>query len=113
MPDIGPMELILLLAIVLLVFGPGKLPEVGKSVGNAIREFRKATSEVHEATRIDAPAAAPAPVAAQPAAPAPQVATPQVTAAAPPAVPPAPNTLAGSVQVNTLSEPGSDAAPRS
>lgn len=37
---IGPMELILILAIALIVFGPKKLPEIGKALGNAIREFR-------------------------------------------------------------------------
>ena len=34
MPNVGPFELILILAVVLLVFGPGKLPEIGKAVGN-------------------------------------------------------------------------------
>ncbi|HHV34026.1 MAG TPA: twin-arginine translocase TatA/TatE family subunit [Syntrophomonadaceae bacterium] len=42
LPNIGPWELILIFAIVLIIFGPGKLPEVGKSLGNGIREFRKA-----------------------------------------------------------------------
>ncbi len=53
--NIGPGELILLLVIVLVVFGPGKLPEIGNAVGKGIREFRKAASDVTEATRIDAP----------------------------------------------------------
>ncbi len=39
----GP-EIIILLVIVLLVFGPGKLPEIGSAVGRGIREFRDATS---------------------------------------------------------------------
>jgi sec-independent protein translocase protein TatA len=38
---IGPMELILILVIVLMVFGVGKLPQVGTALGRAIREFRK------------------------------------------------------------------------
>ncbi|HLZ94280.1 MAG TPA: twin-arginine translocase TatA/TatE family subunit [Candidatus Dormibacteraeota bacterium] len=35
-----------LLLIVLIVFGPGRLPELGGAVGKAMREFRKATSEI-------------------------------------------------------------------
>ncbi len=61
--NIGPGELILLLVIVLVVFGPGKLPEIGQAVGKGIREFRKAASDVTEATRVDAPPATPAPQA--------------------------------------------------
>ncbi len=40
MPNIGPMELIVVLAIALMVLGPKKLPEVGRSVGRSIREFK-------------------------------------------------------------------------
>ncbi|BBB89851.1 MAG TPA: twin-arginine translocase TatA/TatE family subunit [Methylomusa anaerophila] len=39
-------ELILILVIALIVFGPGKLPEVGKAIGKGIQEFRKASSEI-------------------------------------------------------------------
>jgi len=45
---IGPMELILILVIALVIFGPKKLPEIGKAVGNAIREFKKHSSKVSE-----------------------------------------------------------------
>ncbi len=38
---IGPMELLLILAIVLIIFGPGKLPEAGAALGRALREFRR------------------------------------------------------------------------
>jgi sec-independent protein translocase protein TatA len=55
--NIGPGELLLLLIIVLVIFGPGRLPEIGSAVGKGIREFRKAASDVTEATRIDAPSA--------------------------------------------------------
>lgn len=41
MPRIGPWELVLILAIVLIVFGVGKLPQIGNAVGKGIREFRK------------------------------------------------------------------------
>lgn len=40
MPNIGPMELIVVLVIALLILGPKKLPEVGRSVGHGIREFK-------------------------------------------------------------------------
>ncbi len=64
----GP-ELIIILVIALLVLGPGKLPEVGSALGKSLREFRRAASDVKEATSLDAPAA-PAPAAqAAPAAP--------------------------------------------
>jgi sec-independent protein translocase protein TatA len=41
MPNIGPMELVVVLAIALIVLGPKKLPEVGRSVGNGLREFKE------------------------------------------------------------------------
>lgn len=44
LPNIGPWELIAILAVVLIIFGPGKLPEVGKSLGKTIKEFRNASS---------------------------------------------------------------------
>jgi sec-independent protein translocase protein TatA len=40
----GPWEIILILAIVLIIFGAGKLPQVFRSAGQGIREFRKAQS---------------------------------------------------------------------
>ena len=36
----GGMELVVILVIVLVIFGPGKLPQVGRSLGNAISEFK-------------------------------------------------------------------------
>lgn len=53
MPIPGPMELILLLVIVLIIFGPGKLPDIGNAVGKGIREFRKASSDLEDAVRGD------------------------------------------------------------
>jgi sec-independent protein translocase protein TatA len=44
MPNVGPMELIVILAIALIVLGPKKLPEVGRSVGKGMREFKDALS---------------------------------------------------------------------
>jgi sec-independent protein translocase protein TatA len=46
--NIGLPELLIILAIALLVFGPKKLPEVGKSLGRAIREFRRTSDELKE-----------------------------------------------------------------
>ena len=43
---VGPMELILILVIALIIFGPKKLPEIGKAIGNAISEFKKHSSKV-------------------------------------------------------------------
>ncbi len=40
--NIGPWELILILGIVLVVFGPGKLPKIGESLGKAMQSFKKA-----------------------------------------------------------------------
>jgi sec-independent protein translocase protein TatA len=51
MPVPGPWELILLLVIVLIIFGPGKLPDIGSAVGKGIREFRKASNELEETVR--------------------------------------------------------------
>ena len=70
--------LIILLAIVLIIWGPGKLPDVGAGMGRAIREFRKASAEVKDqivqTTAEPAPPATPAP-AAPPAPPAPSSTT--------------------------------------
>lgn len=51
---IGPLELLLILAIALLVLGPGKLPEVGSAMGKTIREFRKASTDMQDATDLSA-----------------------------------------------------------
>ncbi|WP_422699807.1 twin-arginine translocase TatA/TatE family subunit [Dendrosporobacter quercicolus] len=44
--NIGMPELILILIIALVVFGPAKLPEIGKALGRSLQEFKRATSEV-------------------------------------------------------------------
>ena len=44
MPSIGPMELVVVLIIALVVLGPKKLPEVGRSVGKGMREFKESLS---------------------------------------------------------------------
>ncbi|MBQ9365843.1 MAG: twin-arginine translocase TatA/TatE family subunit [Schwartzia sp.] len=50
---IGVPELILILIIGLVVFGPGKLPEVGRAVGRSIKEFRRASSAITDAVTGD------------------------------------------------------------
>ncbi|MBC7074720.1 MAG: twin-arginine translocase subunit TatB [Syntrophomonadaceae bacterium] len=55
--NIGPWEIVLILLIALIVVGPGKLPEVAKSVGKAMNEFKKATTgvkrEFENALKVD------------------------------------------------------------
>lgn len=53
MPTPGPLELVIILVIALVILGPGKLPDVGASLGKSIREFRKASSDVQDSVRID------------------------------------------------------------
>ena len=50
-PNIGAPELIVILIIALVVLGPGKLPEVGASLGKSIREFRKASTDLQGPSR--------------------------------------------------------------
>lgn len=50
---IGIQELVLILAIALIIFGPRKLPEIGRSIGRGLREFRQATSEVQKNISLD------------------------------------------------------------
>jgi sec-independent protein translocase protein TatA len=56
MPNIGPMELLVVLVIALIVLGPKRLPSAGKSLGNGIREFKGAISGRGEDDEIDAKA---------------------------------------------------------
>jgi len=44
MPNVGPLEIAIVLVIVLVVFGPKRLPELGKSMGKGIREFKGSLS---------------------------------------------------------------------
>lgn len=50
---LGTPEIISIMLLALLVFGPKKLPEVGRSVGKAIREFRKSSQEIAESFKVD------------------------------------------------------------
>lgn len=80
LPNIGPVELIIILVIALLVLGPGKLPEVGSAFGKTIREFKKASTDITESTSLTS------------------------TPATPPAATVAPNTLTQSTAPNTLAD---------
>ena len=51
--NIGPLELMVIMVIALLVVGPKRLPEVGKSIGKGLREFRRAQEEVRNTLRMD------------------------------------------------------------
>ena len=51
MGPIGWQELILILIVVLVIFGPGKLPDVGNAIGKGIREFRRASNDLEESVR--------------------------------------------------------------
>ena len=48
LPHIGAPELLVILVIVLFVFGVGKLPQIGKAIGQGIREFREGTEGLGE-----------------------------------------------------------------
>jgi sec-independent protein translocase protein TatA len=49
--SIGMPELVIILVIALIIFGPRKLPELGKSLGKSINEFKKASTELQHARR--------------------------------------------------------------
>ena len=113
MPTPGPLELVIILVIALLVLGPGKLPEVGASLGKSIREFRKASSDVQESVKVDTdtsplpntPAAATpaAPIAAPPVAEQSAPTAPAVDAA--PADPSDPTQTASARSTNAADSP--------
>jgi sec-independent protein translocase protein TatA len=46
MPNIGPMEILLLALLAVVIFGPQKLPEIGRSIGRSMREFKDSVSGV-------------------------------------------------------------------
>ena len=61
MPNIGPMELIIVLVIVLLIFGPKRLPGLGRQLGSGMREFKDSiagkdndSDDVKDRAKVDA-----------------------------------------------------------
>jgi sec-independent protein translocase protein TatA len=95
--NIGAPELIIILIIALVVLGPGRLPDVAQSLGKSVREFRKAATDIADATNLEQPAS--------PAAPA----STQTPGSAPAPTPVEPNSLSGEAAPNTLQ--GSPASP--
>jgi sec-independent protein translocase protein TatA len=55
MPNIGPFELIIVLVIVLVIFGPKKLPGLGRSLGTSMREFKDSITGKDDDKSISAP----------------------------------------------------------
>jgi sec-independent protein translocase protein TatA len=80
MPQIGPMELLIVLGIVIVIFGAGKISDLGGALGKGIREFREQTKDKDEAQ--DTTPVATTPVATTPVA---AVAVPVAPAAVAPA----------------------------
>lgn len=56
MPHLGVPELLIILVIIVLVFGVGKLPQIGKALGQGIREFREGTQGLAEEDTSEGPA---------------------------------------------------------
>jgi sec-independent protein translocase protein TatA len=54
MPSIGPLEVVIVLIIALIIFGPRRLPELGRSLGRGIREFRSSVTGNNGAARRQA-----------------------------------------------------------
>src|SRR5688572_5797984 len=97
MPQLGAMELIIILVIIVLIFGVGKLPEVGQALGKGIREFRGAADgsiEDDEPPTAPARPAAPAPAAVDAPRSAPAVEAPRQSVAVAPSPAPAPTATA-------------------
>lgn len=63
--NVGPGELIVVLLLALIIFGPGKLPDVGRALGRTINEFKRATRQVQEDLTSEAPPPRPAQPPAQ------------------------------------------------
>ena len=80
--DIGLQELVLIFVIALLVFGPKNLPQLGKSLGRAMREFRRASDEFRSTIETNLKINEPDPLPEPPAAYVPAEPTPLAVAAA-------------------------------
>ena len=62
MPNIGPLEIIIVLVIVLLIFGPKRLPDLGRSLGTGMREFKDSvTGKDKDRDELDGGEAEPTP----------------------------------------------------
>ena len=103
--NIGAPELIIILIIALVVLGPGRLPDVAQSLGKSVREFRKAATDIADATNLEQPAS-PSPTTATGTTASGATAAPSAT---PSPAPAEPNALSGEAAPNTLQ--GSSASP--
>jgi len=61
MPNIGPLEIIIVLVVVLLIFGPKRLPDLGRSLGSGMREFKDSVTGKDKDRELDAGEPTPAP----------------------------------------------------
>jgi sec-independent protein translocase protein TatA len=52
-PSLGFGEILVILLLALIIFGPRRLPEMGKTIGRSLREFRRATSEIRSEIQAD------------------------------------------------------------
>lgn len=107
MPNIGPTELIIMLVIVLVIFGPKRLPGLGKQLGSGMRDFKEAVTSKHDDDDDEEDGDKPALTAATPSAdatPAPEPSAGSVPVTAPPVAVPATPPAAG-----TAERPGQDA----
>ena len=62
MPNIGPLEIIIVLVIVLVIFGPKRLPDLGRSLGKGMREFKESVTGKDDDKQLDTGDAKPEPV---------------------------------------------------
>jgi sec-independent protein translocase protein TatA len=105
---IGPLELVAILVVALLIFGPAKLPELARTLGRGMAEFRRASSELRQSLTVppeETPATPPPPQG-----PADQMASapiPEVPAIQSPAAPAA-NDASPREPATTTPEPASD-----
>ena len=114
---IGAPELVLILIVGLIVFGPGKLPEMGRTLGKGLREFRRASNALTTAINTPDPPPAPAQPAASSqnpsqttAAPAQQTPEQSAPAAAPAAATsPTTETAAAAVEAHRAEQQGASA----
>ena len=67
MPNIGPLEVIIVLVIVLVIFGPKRLPDLGRSLGRGMREFKDSVTGKDKDELPDGSAEKPEPTAVTPA----------------------------------------------
>ena len=66
-PNIGPMEIAIVLILLLVIFGPRKLPELGRSAGKGLREFKSGLNSRQDSVDEGSPAQAEVEKAAEPA----------------------------------------------